>query len=281
MLADEMTSELRSILAKASEEAASDSQEVTLLSADFDSDFGGFEFIDDIFSTSNPEYSRGSFSQPRGGTHRAVTTLGGRNNREVLGMSGGWQSSFYLSTETEVKISFNYRLKQTANYESNEISQARIKIDDEEIILAEFEGDEDGGSSKNSGIQDVELTINLAAGDYRIILGAYNNKKDARNEKTFVSYDNVVIIGRRNEPGPVTKKLVAKGVEFGSITVMPDGTVDRSRVEGVNRDLRIRPFFAEGGLFLFGNLLLVPSMRKWDLKLLIQLPPPHPWGMPK
>ena len=27
---------------------------------------------------------------------------------------------------------------------------------------------------------------------------------------------------------------------------MPSGTVDTSRVEGVNPDLRVRPFFAEG-----------------------------------
>ena len=45
---------------------------------------------------------------------------------------------------------------------------------------------------------------------------------------------------------PITVKLVAKGVNFGSITARPDGTVDTSKVEGVDADLRVRPFFAEG-----------------------------------
>jgi mono/diheme cytochrome c family protein len=45
---------------------------------------------------------------------------------------------------------------------------------------------------------------------------------------------------------PVTRTLRTKGVTFGSITANPDGTVDTSTVEGVNPDLRIRPFFAQG-----------------------------------
>ncbi len=45
---------------------------------------------------------------------------------------------------------------------------------------------------------------------------------------------------------PVSLKLIAKGVSFGTITGKPDGTVDTSKVEGVDPDLRVRPFFAEG-----------------------------------
>src|SRR5882757_4310638 len=44
---------------------------------------------------------------------------------------------------------------------------------------------------------------------------------------------------------PVTRRLHTKGVSFGSITANPDGSVDTSKVKGVNPDLRIRPFFAE------------------------------------
>lgn len=49
--------------------------------------------------------------------------------------------------------------------------------------------------------------------------------------------------------GPITLPLEAKGVHFGSITAFPDGRVDTSRVEGVDPDLRVRPFFAQGGAF--------------------------------
>jgi len=41
--------------------------------------------------------------------------------------------------------------------------------------------------------------------------------------------------------------LTSKGVFYGSLTALPDGTLDLSRVEGVDPDLRVRPFFAHGG----------------------------------
>jgi hypothetical protein len=51
----------------------------------------------------------------------------------------------------------------------------------------------------------------------------------------------------RQRGRPVSRQLVAKGINYGSITVSPDGSVDTSRVEGVDPDLRVRPFFAHGG----------------------------------
>lgn len=44
----------------------------------------------------------------------------------------------------------------------------------------------------------------------------------------------------------ITKDLVAKGVHFGRITAFADGRLDTSDVQGVDSDLRIRPFFHEG-----------------------------------
>ena len=41
----------------------------------------------------------------------------------------------------------------------------------------------------------------------------------------------------------------AKGIEYGEITANPDGTVDMSKVKGVDLDLRVRPFFAHGGTY--------------------------------
>ena len=45
---------------------------------------------------------------------------------------------------------------------------------------------------------------------------------------------------------PITMTLFSKRVPFGSITANPDGTLDTSKVVGVDADLRIKPFFAEG-----------------------------------
>ncbi|MCM8536996.1 MAG: hypothetical protein NE334_13745 [Lentisphaeraceae bacterium] len=44
----------------------------------------------------------------------------------------------------------------------------------------------------------------------------------------------------------ITVKLIAKGVKFGKITAFKNGTFDVSAVEGVDEDLRVKPFFAEG-----------------------------------
>jgi hypothetical protein len=45
---------------------------------------------------------------------------------------------------------------------------------------------------------------------------------------------------------PVTRPMSAKGIEYGTVTAKPDGTVDSSNVQGVDLDLRVRPFFAHG-----------------------------------
>lgn len=44
----------------------------------------------------------------------------------------------------------------------------------------------------------------------------------------------------------VAKTLVAKGVDFGAILVRPDGSLDTSRVAGVDHDLVVRPFHQAG-----------------------------------
>jgi hypothetical protein len=47
---------------------------------------------------------------------------------------------------------------------------------------------------------------------------------------------------------PVTRALQTKRIRFGRITAFPDGRVDASQVEGVDRDLVIRPFHQSGGV---------------------------------
>jgi mono/diheme cytochrome c family protein len=50
----------------------------------------------------------------------------------------------------------------------------------------------------------------------------------------------------KEDEGSVTLALMSKGISFGSVTAKRDGSVDTSRVQGVNPDLRVRPFFAQG-----------------------------------
>lgn len=44
-----------------------------------------------------------------------------------------------------------------------------------------------------------------------------------------------------------TRTLTSKGISYGSITANPNGTFVTTSVAGVNTDLRVRPFFAQGG----------------------------------
>ena len=46
---------------------------------------------------------------------------------------------------------------------------------------------------------------------------------------------------------PVSRPLVSKGINYGSISANTDGTVDTSQVKGVDTDLRVRPLFQHGG----------------------------------
>lgn len=52
---------------------------------------------------------------------------------------------------------------------------------------------------------------------------------------------------KRAKKGSVTLPLTSKGIQFGFITANPNGSVDTSQVQGVDPDLRVRPFFAQGG----------------------------------
>jgi Di-haem oxidoreductase, putative peroxidase len=54
----------------------------------------------------------------------------------------------------------------------------------------------------------------------------------------------------------VTLPLLTKGVSFGSITAHSDCSVDTSNVQGVNADLRVRPFFAEGSTISIREFLV-------------------------
>ena len=47
----------------------------------------------------------------------------------------------------------------------------------------------------------------------------------------------------------VTVALSSKGIGFGRLTANADGAVDSSGIQGVDADLRIKPFFAQGGAF--------------------------------
>ena len=71
-----------------------------------------------------------------------------------------------------------------------------------------------------------------------------------------------------------TLPLAAKGIHYGSITAHADGSVDTSAVEGVDADLRVRPFFAQGKTisireFIVGALKAEMGLEVYDPDLLL------------
>jgi Di-haem oxidoreductase, putative peroxidase len=50
-----------------------------------------------------------------------------------------------------------------------------------------------------------------------------------------------------NQNASITLPLKSKGIGYGFIKALPNGNVDTSLVEGVDPDLRVRPFFYHGG----------------------------------
>ena len=48
--------------------------------------------------------------------------------------------------------------------------------------------------------------------------------------------------------GSVTRALITKGVFFGSVTASSDGSVDLSKIEGIDADLIIKPFHQKGAV---------------------------------
>src|SRR6266511_3426098 len=58
---------------------------------------------------------------------------------------------------------------------------------------------------------------------------------------------SLAVIEAQRKGRDVRRPLKSKGINYGWIAARPDGSVDASAVEGVDQDLRVRPFFAHGG----------------------------------
>lgn len=64
----------------------------------------------------------------------------------------------------------------------------------------------------------------------------------------------------------VTKTLTSKGINYGSITAHADRSVDTSQVQGVDTDLRVRPFFAHGGTISIREFLVGAFQNEMGLQ---------------
>ena len=175
-----------------------------IVMADFDLGTEGFEYMDDIFRGTNaPVYASGALNDAGGNPGGALQiTLGGIDNADIFGMSGGWQQSFQLAEACSVTLSFDYRLEQASDYESDENSQVLVSIDgilsgtSGTDFIAQLTGNGNGGPAMTTSWQRADLNVGpLGAGQHTLVMGGYNNKKTLNDESTQIFVDNVSITG--------------------------------------------------------------------------------------
>nr|HML76570.1 hypothetical protein [Anaerohalosphaeraceae bacterium] len=154
-----------------------------------------------FYNTNQPLYASGQYIGTGGYSGGALQiNLGGINNTVILGMSGGWQTTFNLTEPTTVKLAFRYNLTQTAHYENTEFSNMMLSIDNALIGTATTDyvrritGNGNGGGIITTGWQLYETIQTLPAGLHTINIGGYNNRKNSVNEETTVLIDDVLLV---------------------------------------------------------------------------------------
>ena len=137
--------------------------------------------------------------------------LGGIDNLNIHGISGGWSRSFTLDSPQKVSVSFRFKLTQSAEYEGDEFSETLVAINDTVIgtevngTLVRIFGDGDGGMAQTTDWALVNLDLgSLAADEMHVLtIGAFNNKKTVDNELTELVIDDIVVRGVANPPSSV------------------------------------------------------------------------------
>jgi hypothetical protein len=167
-----------------------------LVDAHFDSNAEEFVYADDGFrGTSEPTYASGGWT---GGALQVI--LGGIDDNQILGMSGGWTESFPLDSSDEVTVSFRYRLTLAAGYETDEYGEVLVTLDAAPLgtggfdYVARLSGDGNGGSPQTTGWQTFTTSLGpLSAGLHTLTIGGYNNKKTFNDETTEILVDDVQV----------------------------------------------------------------------------------------
>jgi VCBS repeat-containing protein len=170
----------------------------------------GFVYADDTFGTNNPNRASGSFEPTGGDTGGGLSVSlehvgggGGVGNAK----SGGWVRAFNLPAAATIDVSLRYRLTASQEIENNEYGEAVLTIDGTRYgsgagtSLARFVGDGNGGQVHDTGWQQANFSIPLAAGDHILRIGGYNNGTSQGDEWVEVFFDDVVVGGGTGAAG--------------------------------------------------------------------------------
>lgn len=160
----------------------------------------GFGYADDTFRlTGEPDYASGAWARTggTGGSGALQVRLGGVDNADVAGMSGGWSTGFSLSGREDVTLTFRAKIVQSNAYERNEYSEVMVAIDGrEQAVGVRISGDGAGGPERTTGWRTVSIDLGeLEPGQHRLTLGGFNNLKTDAVESTRFLFDDVVLAG--------------------------------------------------------------------------------------
>ncbi len=184
-----------------------------LLEAHFESGMDGFSYRDDAFrNTLQPQYAQGTFEPQQGFSDGGLRIqLGGLDDTDIDGMSGGWERTFTLEQPHTLTIAFRFKLNQSSTYEQDELSEALLSVNGQlkglnnTEILAQLVGDGNGGLAQTTNWIPVIIPLGLLpAGPHTITIGTFNNKKTFNDETTDILIDDLEIRGLPSTPpGPL------------------------------------------------------------------------------
>ena len=197
---------------------------------------GSFSYIDDAFpepfATSAPNNATGDIENGAGfeNTNAAHVRVGGGWFFGPVTSSGAWRQTLSMAIDTEIKISFRYRLVVSENYEENEYGAVVFAVDGN---LIGDEGNEvdrlSGEGQSDTGWRTFSTEVSLSSGEHNIDFGVYNNNANSGNELTDVWFDDILIeyVGAGSSAGVLENDEISEGPVTAKIASNPShGTVE-------------------------------------------------------
>jgi len=199
----------------------------THISADFNSGTDGFTYSDDLFNGTNDSWddSRGFWDSNDGSDGSGVleVNLGGVDNYDIYGMSGGFSETFTVAEGATGTLTFSYRMDADTSYDSGEYSQVLVELDGTRFgtggnnYVAQIEG---GG---DTGWQTVTIDLGtLTAGSHTLEIGGYNNQKTESSELTEIWFDDVTLTTGATNTVSESVDVTPSGIDLGITSALTD-----------------------------------------------------------
>lgn len=168
----------------------------------------GWSYRNDPFGLGNkPGYQSGGFVGDRGVSRTGAlrVLLGGLDNEDITGMSGGVVRNFDLGETSDITVSFKAQVTQTFPYENDERSDLYASFDGvlfpgaDGNSLVTVRGNGNFGGDRTTGFRTYTFNLDgVSAGQHELIIGGFNNKKTEHREVTEILVDDVRIETRGN-----------------------------------------------------------------------------------